>query len=79
MGQGHPKHKNRLGREWAESSPEEKDLQVLKDYKINMTQQQVLVVQKAKYILGCIKKKCGQWVKGGEISSSALLRPHLDY
>ncbi|GAB0180909.1 mitochondrial enolase superfamily member 1 [Grus japonensis] len=29
MGQGHPKHNYRLGREWIESSPEEKDLGVL--------------------------------------------------
>ena len=29
MGQGTPKHKYRLGGEWLESSPEEKDLRVL--------------------------------------------------
>jgi len=29
MGRGNPKHKYRLGREWIESSPEEKDLGVL--------------------------------------------------
>jgi len=28
VGRGNPKHKYRLGREWLESSPEEKDLEV---------------------------------------------------
>ncbi|GAB0189178.1 hypothetical protein GRJ2_001383100 [Grus japonensis] len=47
VGRRNPKHNYGLGREWIESSPQEKDLGLLLAKKLNMTRQCALVAQKA--------------------------------
>lgn len=53
LGRGNPKPKQRLGGDWTESSPEEKDFGALMDEKFNMTQYYGLATQKAKHTLCC--------------------------
>jgi len=64
IGQGNPKHKYRLGREWIERSPREKELRVLVDAELNMTV--CARSPEGQPYPGLHQKQRGQQVEGGD-------------
>ncbi|GAB0175754.1 mitochondrial enolase superfamily member 1 [Grus japonensis] len=80
LGRNNPRHQYRLQVDLLGSSSAKKDLGVLVDNKLSMSQKCAHMAKKANGILGCTKKSVASRSREAILPLySALVRPHLEY
>ena len=78
LDQSNPRYAYKLGIELTESSPIEKDLEVMVDKKLDVSQQYSLVAKKTSCIPGCVKRRMTSRTREATVSLySSLVKPHL--
>ena len=77
LGQGSPPYQYKLGDKRIGHTPAKKDLGVLVDGKLDLSQQCALTAQKANCILACIKRSVARRAKVILPLYSVLVRPRL--
>ncbi|GAB0176322.1 mitochondrial enolase superfamily member 1 [Grus japonensis] len=75
LGHNNPMQPYSLGEEWLESCPAEKDLRVMLDSWLNMSQQCAQAAKKANSILACIRNSVASRTRD---RLPVLVRPHLE-